>query len=152
MMERVADIVWSIKPDNDALPELVARMRSFAAQTLESMGVELTFQVKGDLQKLQIPMEVRQQLYLLFKEIVNNAAKHAQATEMTISLVTDGRTFDIKMEDNGIGFDSTQVRSGGNGVKNIRQRAAQIDAVCELRTAPGLGTTWMIKLKNMVSA
>lgn len=152
MMERVADIVWSIKPDNDALPELVARMRSFAAQTLESMGVELTFQVKGDLQKLQIPMEVRQQLYLLFKEIVNNAAKHAQATEMTISLVTDGRTLEIKMEDNGIGFDSTQVRSGGNGVKNIRQRAAQIDAVCELRTAPGLGTTWMIKLKNMVSA
>lgn len=151
MMERVSDIVWSIKPDNDALPELIARMRSFAAQTLESMGVELTFQVKGDFQKLQIPMEVRQQLYMLFKEIVNNAAKHAQSSEVFIQISTEGRQLEIVLEDNGKGFDANQLRSGGNGVFNIRQRAAQINADCELITAIGEGTKWRIRLKNLVS-
>lgn len=101
MMERVSDIVWSIKPDNDALAELIARMRSFAAQTLESKGVELSIHVSGEFHHLQVPMELRQQLYLLFKEIVNNAAKHAEASEMTIRITTDGRQFTMILEDNG---------------------------------------------------
>ncbi len=147
MMERVSDIVWSIKPTNDALPELVARMREFAAQTLEAMGIELTFKVTGDLQQAAIPMDTRQHLYLLFKEIVNNAAKHSAATEMSIALRVDSKSIAIDLSDNGCGFDLQKVRKGGNGVSNIHQRAAQIQAECELHSKPGLGTHWKLRFK-----
>ena len=86
-------------------------------------------------------MEPRQNLWLLYKEMIVNAVKHSRCTEMKIILTSNDTFLRLKIEDNGIGFDP-QALSDGRGITNLRERAALLNAQLNLQTSPGHGTQW----------
>ena len=139
MMDSMSDIVWAINPSNDSLEKTLVRMREFAAEILEPAGISYYFSEENCLHQLQLNIEKRKELYMLFKEAITNAAKYSQATEVNILLKVIGDMLQLRVVDNGKGFD-VNATSSGNGLRNMRIRARQLNAVFMLESIPGAGT------------
>jgi len=139
MMENMSDIVWSINPKNDLAEQMVFKMKEFAAEILEPTGINYSFQVQDSVAALKLDSEKRKNLFLIFKEAINNAAKYSQGTEVTINLSIQSGHLHLEVIDNGKGFDKDEPKSG-NGLSNMKDRAAAITGVLQYSTEPGKGT------------
>jgi len=85
-------------------------------------------------------MQERRDLYLIFKEAVNNLAKHSKATEATINFHLDHNTIIMVVADNGIGFEATSSYLN-NGLRNMKERAAGHQWKLDIRSGQGAGST-----------
>jgi signal transduction histidine kinase len=144
------EIVWAINPRHDTIESLANYLQKFAQDYLETAGIPCRLNFPLNLPIWPVPADVRHHLFLAFKEALHNAVKHARATEVHISLVLDGDTVLLNVEDNGVGFasepDLPRDRVGanrfanGNGLENMRRRLAEIGGQCDVRSAVGKGT------------
>ncbi|MBA4167372.1 MAG: ATP-binding protein [Chitinophagaceae bacterium] len=71
--------------------------------------------------------EKRRNIFLSFKETLNNILKHAQASEVKITMRADENKLYITIRDNGVGIDLKKLRRFGNGLNNIKKRMQNID-------------------------
>lgn len=109
------------------------------------MGTELRFQVGAGVEALTLPMEKRKDFYLIFKEAIHNCAKYAHAKRVAVVLEKQGNTLIMSIKDDGVGFETKNTlpearNLGGNGLRNMRSRAAAMGGTLEVIAAPGLGT------------
>ncbi|MDF2190339.1 two-component regulator propeller domain-containing protein [Paraflavitalea sp. CAU 1676] len=139
-MESMSDIVWAINPKNDKLEALSSRMKEFAADICEAQGIALTFQLPAELEQLPIDLANRKNLFLVFKEAVNNAVKHSHCTALHIELTKVNNRLRMTLRDNGVGFTKTTVLPG-NGLNNIETRVAECNGTLRIETGPQQGTT-----------
>lgn len=144
MMEDMSDMVWSINPRNDSMDKVITRMREFATEIFDSSGIDYQFSEKVK-SGLSLNADTRKNLFLIFKETVNNAAKYSKATEVEIELNQQGEILLLRIKDNGQGFDESTITSG-NGLHNLRERAKEINGIITLKSIPGEGTEWELKL------
>lgn len=142
MMEALDDIVWSINPVNDSIARIVARMKETAGAILEPQQIDYIFNIAPSVTELHLPMEARREVYLIFKEAVNNIVKYARATRAVVDFKREGSHLLLTIEDNGIGFATTEPASAmrGNGLKNMQKRAAYLKGHLSISSAPGKGT------------
>jgi len=140
MMENMSDMVWSINPTNDSIEKVLIRMKEFCAEILEPKNITYTFQGEEVFKGIALDVEKRKNLFLIFKEAINNAAKYSEATLIDIRLSKTDDGLALIIHDNGSGFVSDTVRNG-NGLRNMRGRAEEIGGKTILKTAPGAGTT-----------
>lgn len=116
---------------------------AYASEMLENVGAELRFEVGEGVEALTLPMEKRKDFYLIFKEAIHNCAKYARAKRVEVALKKDGNTLMMSVKDDGVGFEvsnSVTQNLGGNGLKNMRSRAAAMGGTLEVAAAPGAGT------------
>lgn len=147
MLDAMDDIVWAINPAHDGLDDVTARMRSFASEVLEARGIEFTFRAEPSVQGLKLDMRARREFFLLFKEAINNLAKYAQCQHARIRLAYQQGLLHLTVQDDGVGFDPTSPAQGsGNGLTNMRSRAAALAGHLTIETAPGKGTTLHLKV------
>jgi signal transduction histidine kinase/ligand-binding sensor domain-containing protein len=140
MVENMSDIVWAIKPENDAFKNIENRMFNFATEMCNLKGVTLNMdkaRIDGDL---KIKMEQRRDFYLLFKEAVNNAIKYADCTTLTVQFKVEQKQLLLSVADDGKGFDIEQIKKQGNGLQNMQYRASMHGGECKIESAPGKGT------------
>ncbi len=145
MLHNMSDIIWSVNPQHDQLEHSFVRMRQYVAQTLEAANIDVQIRFDEQLEQLILPMEVRRNLYLVFKEAINNIIKYAGASQVLIVLEKNNNNLQLLIKDNGKGFDKQQVTKG-NGLKNIQQRAAEIKATVTIDSAPGKGSGLLLLL------
>jgi two-component sensor histidine kinase len=139
MATALSDIVWAINPKHDRLRELTARMHRFALDVLGTRGIDLRFQADDCEEQRRTSSDFRRQLYLIFKEAVNNAARHSACTQARVEMhVWKGR-LELRISDNGKGFDPTTAGTG-NGLVNMQRRATRLGAKLELQSELGSGT------------
>ncbi|QNH61739.1 sensor histidine kinase [Hymenobacter sediminicola] len=147
MLDAMDDIVWAINPAHDSLEDVTARMRSFASEVLEARGIEFVFQASPSMQGLKLDMRARREFFLLFKEAINNLAKYARCQHARIQLTYEQGLLHLTVQDDGVGFDPTQPAQGsGNGLTNMRSRAAAMAGQLTIETAPGQGTTLHLRV------
>ncbi len=139
MMESMSDIVWSITPGNDSLEQVVAKMKEFAAEILEPKNITYRFSGDESLKDTTLSLERRKNLFLIFKEAVNNAAKYSGATDLEIIFSRQGNTLSLSVSDNGGGFEPERVKTG-NGLKNMKARASALRARFDFVTSVKEGT------------
>ena len=84
-------------------------------------------------------MDQRRDFYLIFKEGVNNLVKYAGATEGIVKVTIDHRMINLEISDNGAGFDMKTLHAG-NGMQNMKQRAAKWGSALHIKSVPGKGT------------
>lgn len=104
MLDAVGDIVWTINPMHDSLADIVTRMRAFASDVLEACDIDFVFRVDPNLPNWKVPMQVRRDLFLLFKEAVNNLVKYARCRNVTIELHREQAALLLTVQDDGVGF------------------------------------------------
>ncbi|HVF96898.1 MAG TPA: two-component regulator propeller domain-containing protein [Flavisolibacter sp.] len=139
MMEAMDDIVWSIKPSNDTLQRVTARMREFATGVLEAKDIALQFTVDEIVFGAKLNMEARRDFFLIFKEALNNAAKYSKATKVAVEVVLQNKGLAFTIKDNGEGFDVAKADSG-NGLGNMQKRADGMNGKLRIRSVKGEGT------------
>jgi signal transduction histidine kinase len=137
----IRDIIWLINPAFDTMQDLVLRTKDFAGTALR--GVEYRLECDSPLLTRKLSLDFRQNLFFLFKEALTNIARHAQATVAEARVEERDGRLRLSIQDNGIGFDPT-VRTGGNGLRNLRARAVRMGAELEIHSRPGEGTTLVL--------
>lgn len=135
----ISDIVWAIDPKNDQGEALMKRMQRIANELLESKGIEVSFAVSGGVEELKLPMDVRKEIVLIYKEAVHNASKYSAASLVQVSLHRRNGSLAVSVKDDGTGFDPV-LHPDGHGLGSMRRRANTLGAQFQLSSAPGLGT------------
>jgi signal transduction histidine kinase len=116
------EIVWAVNPSNDTLDGLITYACKYAQEYLAVAGVRYRAEVPAQLPAVTIPPEVRHNVFLAFKEAVNNVVKHAQASEVWVRLHLLPNRFILEIEDNGRGISSMDSTPGRNGLRNMKKR------------------------------
>lgn len=135
--QNMRDIIWNIDPRNDQLALAMPRMLSYASQLLESRNITVEASM-GDLEGIQVDMAQRKDLMPIFKEAIHNIVKHSGATVVRIVAQVQGGHFHLAIQDNGKGFDPERG-ADGNGLRNMRTRAAAHGWDLRIESGPGQG-------------
>jgi len=121
-ISNLSDIVWSINPINDSGEKVFNRMESIASSVLSSKNIQLHFNCAQSLYAVDYTIEIKQNVFLIFKEAINNAAKYSKATTVKIDIKKNDKKLIMLIADDGIGFNSNTIERG-NGLRNMQQRA-----------------------------
>jgi signal transduction histidine kinase len=157
------EIVWAVDPQRDTLASLMDYISAYAEDFLRSAGVRCRMDFPAAIPATQIDAELRYNLFLALKEVLNNVVKHAQATEVQLHLQLEARSFTLVVEDNGHGFDASNNNgksavsldryNSGLGLSNLKNRMGAIGGQCIMQSSIGKGTRveMMIALNGTVS-
>ena len=142
--EKISDIVWTINPIHDEWINFLTKCRRHASDILEAQGIEYSLEMDENIPG-QLEMELRKNLWLIFKEIITNITKHAEAEYVLIRFKTHSNKLNITIRDKGKGFDMHSIESG-NGVQNIKKRVEAIKGKVSLESIEREGTSWNIEI------
>ena len=132
-LDAMSDLVWAINPERDQLSDLSQRMRRFASDTLTAKDIALRFHAPP--QEVSLDAEVRRQVFLIFKEAINNIARHADATAVEVEFTMPDHHLSLRIKDNGHGFVKATTQpgqNGGNGLASMRRRAAELGGTLDV--------------------
>ena len=146
LQENMSDIVWAIKTENDVFENVLQRMELFATEILEAKNIALEFTADASLFASRLSMKKRKNLYLFFKEAINNAAKHSQASKVWVAVTLKEHNVEMIIQDNGRGFD---VRNSfaGNGMGTLRKRVEELAGHFKIHSIKNGGTAVELKFK-----
>lgn len=143
VLDKMDDIVWSINPQKDDGQQLVQRIRTHTYTLISPHSVK--FEIDPNFNTHNLRGEVRKQVYLIYKEALNNAVKYSKANEFRVKLGVLGNLYILELNDNGVGFDIKEHTKSGNGLENMKQRAKSIGGQLEIKSKKGEGTTIHLK-------
>jgi len=142
IIDKTGDAVWAVKATNDTVKNLILRMEGYAASLLGAAGISFAINCDDQIAEGKIEMSERKNIFLIYKEAIHNIIKYASCSEVIISIKKVNDTICILINDNGNGFDVTQVNAyNGNGIKNMQSRAEEINGTLTIESNPGKGTT-----------
>ncbi len=149
IQEKMSDIVWAITPGNDTFDKLIVKMKEFSADLLEPLNINFIFAINADFKNLHAAnLNELKDFYLFFKEVINNAAKYSECSEIEIKIFKDdNKTINLEINDNGKGFDIDGVQSG-NGLKNMKVRANRLNGQMTIESKKGRGTKVTLNIKS----
>lgn len=142
------DILWSLKPSNDVLYEILYRIRDFGTELFQDTDILFTFTGTDEKwNNYRLDMEMSRNLIMIFKEALNNSLKYAQAHNVTMDVSWKQRNvLQIVLRDDGKGFD-TQIAYKGNGLSNMQNRAERLKGKLYIDSKPGKGTIISLTFK-----
>jgi two-component sensor histidine kinase len=139
MLDKMDDIIWAINPSEDKGSTLFIRMREHASEMTEAAGMNLEIKLDPSLENVHFSMDQKSNLFLIFKEGINNAIKYSAASNIDIEFHKKGTKGILNIRDNGIGFDVSNPNQG-NGLKNMKDRAHELNGLLAVESTPGKGT------------
>jgi signal transduction histidine kinase len=139
LSDNMQDIIWTIKQDHDKLEDLVTRIREFGLKLCDAKDITFKVHISDSFKTSRLNIEQKRNLYLIFKECLNNAIKYSNCTIIQLFITQQRKHLKMVIEDNGRGFSEENITKG-NGLKNIRKRAQEIDGHATIESAPGKGT------------
>ena len=140
LMDRMSDIVWSMKDPKNEQYSLRNRIRNYASELLASKEIQFTDVIASDLDEEIFQPELRRNLLMITKEAMNNIAKHSQANRVRLTLSKKNGHLILKINDNGKGLDLNLAKNG-NGLGNMRKRCHQMNGKMDIHSDNGNGTT-----------
>jgi signal transduction histidine kinase/ligand-binding sensor domain-containing protein len=152
MLKSLDEIVWAINPRNDSLPNLIGYLGQYAVEFLRAAGLRCQIDLPDNPPEIAIRSDVRHNLFLVLKEALTNAARHAQATTVRVQARLDGNSLEIGVEDDGRGMDLAAAETRGDGLSNMRQRMTAAGGVLRLESGPGAGTKLRLRVALRSSA
>src|SRR5262249_52288508 len=143
--DSMSDIVWAIDPRRDDVRNLVFRIRQFASDLLGTRGIAWTLQAPAEFDRIKLNPQQRRHLFLIFKEAINNSARHADCKSvwLNLSVIHSQIVAEIRDDGRGMAANGSDQHPGdrlGHGLENIKMRAAQLGGNLTIDSSPGGGT------------
>jgi ligand-binding sensor domain-containing protein len=145
LVDSLNDIVWAINPRRDRLSDLTYRMRRFASDAFTARDIQFRFNAPDPHNDVRLGADTRREVFLIFKEAINNMVRHSQCTEADIDFVMRDGRMELSLTDNGRGF-NPERESDGNGLVNRRQRAGKVGGTLDISSGRGRGTSVSLKV------
>jgi len=144
VLNSMDDIIWSVNPQNDSLSSLIVRLREYAIPVCELQNITFQMDVDESVHELKLGMDERRNIFLITKEAINNAIKHAHCSLISVAFVQTYKQLEITVADNGCGFNPSK-RGLRNGVTNMERRAKQIGMEFLIASEKNKGTYLVLK-------
>ena len=135
-MSRMRDTVWAIDSRKDNLGSLTERMKDFIYDILEDRDINHSFDYSGFTENSKIPPDIRQNVYLIFKEAISNVVKHSNATEVRVELKKENNSLILDVVDNG-SVNPEKIKHSGSGMSNMKWRAERIGGTLSIQHSNG---------------
>ena len=145
-VKAVDEIVWAVNPRNDTLSQLLDYAGQYAVDFLQPAGIRCRIDFPEKAHARALPADLRHGLFMIIKEALNNAVKHSGATEISIAAKVEGDFLSLSVTDNGRGFSAVQDNDLADGLRNMKQRAADLGRHCTIESQPGTGTNVRVEL------
>jgi ligand-binding sensor domain-containing protein/signal transduction histidine kinase len=138
-VDSMSDIVWAVNPKRDHLRDLTRKMRRFADDILGARNIALRFREPDTGLDLRLSADLRREVFLIFKETINNLVRHSQCTEASVDLRIDHGRLVLHVSDNGRGLHSANA-DAGTGLASMRDRAERLGGSFEISSSNEAGT------------
>jgi ligand-binding sensor domain-containing protein/signal transduction histidine kinase len=154
LVDSMSDIVWAINPERDYLSDLIQRMRNLAGELTEFADIGLRVRLAGIEADANLPLgaDLRREIYLIFKETINNLVRHSACAMAEVSFAVENDHLVISVADDGQGFSHSPNGGangnsrGGNGLPNMKRRAVNLGGSYEIASEKGRGTTAVLRV------
>jgi signal transduction histidine kinase len=143
-VDSMSDIVWAVNPSKDRVSDLTQRMRRVADDIFTTREIAFRFSAPDAHENQTLPAETRREVFMIFKEAVNNIARHSACARADVELNLGGGWLELKLSDDGRGFD-VAGGSDGNGLTSMHRRAKNLGGSLEIVSRPTEGTTVILK-------
>jgi signal transduction histidine kinase/ligand-binding sensor domain-containing protein len=140
-VEDLDGVVWATNPINDTLDSLLQYLVRFSWDFLKPADVRLRIDIPAEAPSRILPPEFRHHVLLVVREALNNAVKYSAASEIHLGASFSLEALTITVADNGRGFDPAICGTDGNGLGNMRERAAALSGECRIDSKRGAGTS-----------
>ncbi len=131
MIDKMGEIVWALNQKNDSVSDLLSYTRAYASEYLSQNGIHCNFHEPEQYPAKSVSGEFRRNIYLTVKEALHNVVKHAQATQVCFTVITD-HELHISIHDNGTGFNENDIRPFSNGLGNMKKRMEDLGGSCRI--------------------
>jgi ligand-binding sensor domain-containing protein/signal transduction histidine kinase len=131
LMDSMSDIVWAIDPRKDHLSDLTHRMRRFSSDVFTARHIAFEFHAPDAARDIELGADVRRQVFLIFKESVNNIVRHSNCTRATVAFSASREHITLRITDNGTGFDTTR-QWDGHGLSSMRKRTQELGGTLQV--------------------
>ena len=136
LVDSMSDIVWAINPTKDHLSDLSQRMRHFVSDVCTARQIEFQFRTPPADSDIAVGANVRREVFLLFKEAVNNMVRHSGCSTADLEFSVTAQGLVLRISDNGRGFDA-EAESAGHGLRSMRERTAALGGHLDRGIASG---------------
>jgi len=151
LVDSMSDIVWAINPSRDHLSDLSQRMRHFVSDLCTARHIDVRFRTPSADRDIGVGANVRREVFLLFKEAVNNMVRHSGCSEADIDFSAEPHQLLLRVSDNGRGFDPGGVNAR-HGVRSMHERTEALGGRLDVLSQPGHGTTLVFTVPLMDQA
>jgi signal transduction histidine kinase len=136
-MAEMRALLFELRPESLESEGLAAALRKItqALSARHEIPIELTL-----CDEPRTPLSVKEALYRIAQEALNNTFKHARPTRVAIRLFCSADEIVLEVEDNGAGFDASAEYPGHLGLHSMRERAVRLDGSLDIRSVPDGGT------------
>jgi two-component system, NarL family, sensor kinase len=139
-VQKMGEIIWSLNHDNQNIEELVYYIRGQVSEIMQNFNIDFEYKMPSTIPKLFFGWKRNRNTYLIIKEAVTNAAKHSNASKITIVILLNAN-LNITVMDNGNGFDTNAIQTKGNGLNNYKKRITELKGTMQIQSEIGKGTT-----------
>ncbi len=139
-LENMDDIIWAINPQNDSFINLEDRLKAYIIPLCESRNITFELNIDNALDDVNVDMQKRKNIYLILKEAINNAIKYSNGSKIQFKCFVSDKSIVAYVNDNGKGFD-TKVASTRNGIRNMRNRAIELNGNLKIESTINVGTS-----------
>lgn len=148
LIETINDVrrlIYDLRPVAIDEAGLLSAVRELRSKFKQDVGIPVYLEIEDDVTDDIAPAK-QVAIYRLIREILNNIAKHAQASEVDIEMTKAGRDLVTVVRDNGKGFNPDEIPTGHYGLLGIRERAEYLGGSLEIHSEIGNGSTFTIRL------
>ena len=146
LMENMSDIVWSMKTNDSKTTTLEVKVKNYSVELLEDLNIDFSFHIAPAAETALQNATARKNVLLIIKEALNNIAKYSKASKAKLFIDIEGKQLELRINDNGIGFDISQKNAAGNGLQNMKKRATELDGNLVIESVTGTGTSLIVRL------
>ncbi|WP_035614435.1 ATP-binding protein [Haloferula sp. BvORR071] len=135
------EIVWAVNPRYDSVTDLAGYFSLFAQRFLGIAGITCRLQIAESVAEHPIGSHQRHDIFLAFKEALNNIVRHSQAREVRLAIGVADRILTVSLADDGCGLDPAETKPGSDGLVGMQERMEKLGGHCRISSNPGGGTT-----------
>jgi signal transduction histidine kinase len=140
-------IVWTVSPQNNSWDRLAVFASRYARLFFNGTGIECRLEGAESIPALPLALDAQHEVLAICKEALNNVLKHSKASRVSLSFSVVEWVFEIKIHDNGVGFEpSLKEHSERNGLSNMRVRATEIGGRLEIESHADAGTVILLRV------
>lgn len=141
--EELAILIQELRPTTLGKGGLVEALESYAADWSRQSTINARVQTRGEI---TLPIAVEQTLFRVAQESLSNVARHSGAAKVDILLTSEPDVVTLSISDDGQGFDLSEARDEGFGIRSMQERIENLDGTVTVETKPGRGTRVLVSV------